>query len=181
MNQKKGHCDLYSIAINCHCPNTEFDTAIVYRAVLATLKNQYTDSFTKKVDTPATEQITDTCEVSVLLTDDTQMCSLNREYRGIDAPTDVLAFAMWEGENTPNCKTTDDTATRHAPVLLGDIVISLETARRQAETAKHSLETEIVFLTVHGTLHLLGYQHHTLEQTTLMFEKQDAIFQNLCL
>ena len=123
------------------------------------------------------------CEVSVLLTDDAGIKHLNREYRGIDAPTDVLAFAMRDGE---------DSAVN--PNLLGDLVISLETASRQAETgdpfsATHSslkteiqvttynsLETEVALLAVHGVLHLLGYDHQTPEETTVMFEKQEAVF-----
>lgn len=125
----------------------------------------------------------ETCEVSVLLTDDADIKHLNRDYRGIDAPTDVLAFAMRDGEDN------------HVnPNLLGDLVISVETASRQAETgdqfsATHSslkmemrlptynsLETEVALLAVHGVLHLLGYDHQTPEAAAVMFEKQKAIF-----
>lgn len=112
------------------------------------------------------------CEVSILLTDDSDIRNLNRDYRKIDEPTDVLAFAMRDGEdNSVN------------PNLLGDLVISLETAARQAETANEglsvtssSVETEVVMLTIHGTLHLLGYDHQTQDEATIMFEKQKAIF-----
>jgi len=125
----------------------------------------------------------ETCEVSVLLTDDADITHLNREYRGIDAPTDVLAFAMQDGEDADL-----------NPNLLGDLVISLETASRQVESyepfsATHSslktemrltpynnLETEVALLTIHGVLHLLGYDHQTPEETTVMFEKQEAVF-----
>ena len=125
----------------------------------------------------------ETCEVSVLLTDDADIKHLNRDYRGIDAPTDVLAFAMREGEDG-----------NVSPNLLGDLVISVETASRQAETggefsATHSslktemqlatynsLETEIALLAVHGVLHLLGYDHQTPKAAAAMFEKQEAIF-----
>lgn len=114
---------------------------------------------------------TEDCEVSVLLTDDADIRQLNRDYRGVDAPTDVLAFAMREGEDndiTPN--------------LLGDLVISLETAARQAATKdglsgiRGSLETETALLAVHGVLHLLGYDHQTQEEAATMFEKQKTIF-----
>ena len=126
------------------------------------------------------------CEVSVLLTDDADIKHLNRDYRGIDAPTDVLAFAMRDGEDA-----------NVNPNLLGDLVISIETASRQVETsdpfsATHSslktetqlttsntLETEVALLAVHGVLHLLGYDHQTPEQATVMFEKQEAIFGSL--
>ncbi len=128
----------------------------------------------------------ESCEVSVLLTDDADIKHLNLEYRGIEAPTDVLAFAMRDGENA-----------NVNPNLLGDLVISLETASRQVETsdqfsATHSslktetqlttynnLETEVALLAVHGVLHLLGYDHQTPEQATAMFEKQEAIFGSL--
>ena len=125
----------------------------------------------------------ETCEVSVLLTDDADIKHLNRDYRGVDAPTDVLAFAMRDGEDSDM-----------NPNLLGDLVISVETASRQAETSDqfsathsslktemqlttyNSLETEIALLAVHGVLHLLGYDHQTPEDATVMFEKQRDIF-----
>lgn len=140
---------------------------MVHNAVLATLKAHKAEA----------------CEVSVLLTDDADIKRLNRDYRGIDAPTDVLAFAMCDGEDgdiNPN--------------LLGDLVISLETASRQVSTgapfsATHSsletekqeithdsLETEVALLAVHGALHLLGYDHQTQAEAAVMFEKQKAIF-----
>lgn len=108
-------------------------------------------------------------EVSVLLTDDLRIMELNREYRGIDAPTDVLAFALFEGsDNVPRGST-----------VLGDVVISLETAERQAIDEKHSLEDEVAFLTVHGVLHLIGYDHQTSKEAAVMFEKQTAILRHL--
>ena len=113
----------------------------------------------------------ETCEVSVLLTDDADIRQLNRDYRGIDAPTDVLAFAMREGEDS-NLNLN----------LLGDLVISLETAARQATTKDAlsqtcgNLETEAALLAVHGMLHLLGYDHQTPKDATVMFEKQKAIY-----
>jgi probable rRNA maturation factor len=133
--------------------NTTFDVEIVHKAILAALKTHNLEN----------------CEVSVLLTDDPRITELNLEYRGIDAPTDVLAFAMHESE--------DNGMISHN--MLGDVVISLETAERQAETAKHSLEEEVAFLTVHGVLHLLGYDHQTEKEATVMFEKQETILENL--
>lgn len=110
-------------------------------------------------------------EVSVLLTDDPHMTQLNREYRGIDAPTDVLSFAMREGEDNNNLNAN----------ILGDVVISLETADRQAKEETHSLEEEVAFLTVHGVLHLLGYDHQSQNEACVMFEKQNIILQRLHL
>ncbi|HXH12279.1 MAG TPA: rRNA maturation RNase YbeY [Alphaproteobacteria bacterium] len=88
------------------------------------------------------------CELSVRIVDDAHIQRLNAQYRGIDRPTDVLAFPMREGAF----------AYLH-PQLLGDIVISAETAQRQAHARRHSLTAELTHLLIHGTLHLLGYDH----------------------
>lgn len=100
-------------------------------------------------------------EVSILLTDDESIRILNRDYREIDAPTDVLSFSQTEGEEI----TGDGN-------LLGDIVISVDTAQRQAKEQGHSLEEEMRMLLVHGLLHLLGYDHAEPEEEKAMFEKQ---------
>ncbi len=99
----------------------------------------------------------DTEEVSFLLTDDKQIHKLNREYRGFDKPTDVLAFALSEGEPMPNSEG-----------LLGDVIVSVETARRQARTAKRPLVDELAMLLAHGLLHLLGYDHRTAKEDRVM-------------
>lgn len=172
----------YSIAITQNCPETDFDVDIVHRAVSATLAAHTVKSpvgaLSKRVAAPTplvgalSKRATATeYEISVLLTDDAEMTILNSEYRGIDAPTDVLAFAMREGE---------DNQAVH-PMLLGDVVISLETAARQAAAAKHSLETEVAFLSVHGVLHLLGYEHETPEEEARMFAMQEAILREFRL
>lgn len=135
--------------------NTTFDVEKVEQAVLETLIVHNSEE----------------SEVSVLLTDDPHMTQLNREYREIDAPTDVLAFAMREGEDNNVLNTN----------ILGDVVISLETAERQAKEVAHSLEEEVTFLTVHGVLHLLGYDHKNQNEAGVMFEKQDIILQRLHL
>jgi probable rRNA maturation factor len=84
----------------------------------------------------------------VLIIDDARMHRLNARYRGLNRPTDVLAFAMREGPF----------ANLH-PQVLGDVVLSAETAFRQARARCHSLATELTHLLIHGTLHLLGYDH----------------------
>ncbi|MDE0300156.1 MAG: rRNA maturation RNase YbeY [Candidatus Poribacteria bacterium] len=104
------------------------------------------------------------CEVSVLLTDDSDIQSLNRRYRDIDDSTDVLAFAMREGDGE-----------LLNPHLLGDVVISVPTAQRQALAHNHSLDVEVAHLTVHGILHLLGYDHQISADAAIMLEKQEAI------
>ena len=95
-------------------------------------------------------------EVSVTFCDDAHIRGLNAAYRKKDAPTDVLSFPIYEkGE----AYTTPD-----SPVLLGDVVISLERAKEQGEKIGNTLEQEVSFLTVHSTLHLLGYDHETSQE-----------------
>lgn len=106
-------------------------------------------------------------EVSVLLTDDEGITILNRDYRGIDGPTDVLSFSQLEGE--------EEFAPDEEENVLGDIVISVETARRQAEEAGKSVEEEIDMLLVHGLLHLLGYDHAEEADAQKMFGRQAEI------
>ena len=98
------------------------------------------------------------CVVEVCLTDDEAIHQTNLEMRGVDRPTDVLSFPMFElqpGEK-PRAEWADPDTDR---VLLGDMMISLERARAQAEECGHSLEREICYLAVHSVLHLLGYDH----------------------
>ena len=98
------------------------------------------------------------CVVEVCLTDDEAIHQTNLEMRGVDRPTDVLSFPMFElqpGEK-PRAEWADPDTDR---VLLGDMMISLERARAQAEEYGHSLEREICSLAVHSVLHLLGYDH----------------------
>lgn len=92
-------------------------------------------------------------EVSLLLTDDEEMQSLNKKYRNIDTPTDVLAFSQIEKVNNTAVLCDKE------EFLLGDIVISVETAQRQAVELGHSLLYELILLSVHGFLHLLGFDH----------------------
>ena len=90
-------------------------------------------------------------ELSILITGDMKMRRLNRQWRGIDKTTDVLSFSMLEGEGTMRAP--------DAPLVLGDIVISAPRALAQAVEAGHSLEEEMLFLLVHGILHIFGYDH----------------------
>ena len=91
-------------------------------------------------------------EVSVTLTNNEYIHTLNKQYRGIDRPTDVLSFALNESEE-PDVEDGPDVN------VLGDLVISVERAKEQAADYGHSVKREIAFLTVHGMLHLLGYDH----------------------
>lgn len=107
-------------------------------------------------------------EVSVLFTNDAFIGDLNSQYRGVEGPTDVLSFAFNEGEEDDVVKVAG------IPDMLGDVVVSLETAGRQAAGAGKSLEQEVALLLVHGTLHLLGYDHETPEKEAVMWKRQDA-------
>ena len=89
-------------------------------------------------------------EVSVVLTDDAGVQVLNREYRGMDKPTNVLSFAALEG---------DDPLPPEGPVHIGDIILALETLRREAAEMEKPLQDHFTHLLIHGTLHLLGYDH----------------------
>lgn len=117
-------------------------------------------------------------EVSIVLTDDREIHALNREYRGVDRPTDVLSFPLMEGEDG-NLELNG--YPEGEPVALGDVVISLERAREQAVEYGHSLHRELAFLTVHGILHLLGYDHDTHERERLMRAKEEAILASVDL
>ena len=107
-------------------------------------------------------------EISVTFVDNEQIHELNREYRGKDTPTDLLSFAMEEGETLLQDPTL--------PELLGDIVINTDRTALQAEQLGHSYQRELVFLFLHGLLHLLGYDHEQgPEQEREMFSLQDQL------
>ncbi|MBP9111225.1 MAG: rRNA maturation RNase YbeY [Polyangiaceae bacterium] len=103
-------------------------------------------------------------EVSILLCDDPTIHSLNRDYRKKDKPTDVLAFAMREGK-----------FAQHAGNMLGDVIISLETAARQANERKIGLLDEVTMLLAHGLLHLLGWDHQTDKEERAMTKKTNQL------
>ncbi len=114
-------------------------------------------------------------EISVSFVDDERIRELNREHRGLDRSTDVLSFPLCEnGEYEVSPET--------GCVALGDIVISLEHAKAQAEEFGHSFEREVAYLTVHSMLHLLGYDHEAggIEQVR-MREKEEGVLKQLGL
>lgn len=125
------------------------DARAIRRAVLATLEAH-----------DATQR-----EVSVLLTDDAEIHELNLDYRGKDKPTDVLAFAL------------DEAGGPIGP--LGDVIISVERAATQAKSRRSTLAKELELLAVHGTLHLLGYDHAEKEEARVMRAKTRAIRRSL--
>lgn len=111
-------------------------------------------------------------EVSVTLTDDAYIRTLNHQYRQMDRPTDVLSFALHEGEEPEIFGGSDIN-------VLGDVVLSVERAKAQAAEYGHSLRREIAFLTVHGMLHLLGYDHIEEADRQEMEQEQKAVMDAL--
>jgi metalloprotein, YbeY/UPF0054 family len=130
------------------------DTALLERAARLTLDRE---------SAPADADMT------ILLTDDAQLHELNREYLGVDAPTDVLSF--------PASETDPETGTPY----LGDILISISRATQQAQDAGHSVEAEVQLLVVHGTLHLLGHDHAEAEEKVRMWKAQAEVLARLGL
>ena len=121
------------------------------------------------------EQFKGSAEISVTIVDDEKIHELNKKYRNVDRSTDVLSFPLGaEGQYDIN----NDTGAQ----MLGDIVISIEHAKKQAELYGHSFDREIAFLTVHSVLHLLGYDHEAggLELVR-MREREEAVLTQLGL
>ncbi len=102
-------------------------------------------------------------DVSVLLTDDAEIHELNRSFRGVDKPTDVLAFSLDEGEYGS------------LDASLGDVIISVERAKKQARSRRVTLDSELELLAVHGTLHLLGHDHAEPDEAKRMRSRTRAI------
>ena len=102
---------------------------------------------------------------NIIIVDDCYIHDLNKQYRGIDRPTDVISFALEDD------KTFIDMDFK----VLGDIYISIDTAKKQALNYGHSLKRELSFLTIHGILHLLGYDHQNEEDEKKMFDLQELI------
>ena len=126
-------------------------------------------------ETLAYEQYNNPAEVSITFLDDAGIRELNKQFRLIDRPTDVLSFPLFDYEGE-----SDEPPVDELIGMLGDIVISLETAERQAKEFGHSLEEEVAFLTVHSMLHLLGYDHETSrEDEKEMFSRQDDVMKRM--
>jgi probable rRNA maturation factor len=141
------------------------DLTLIERAVQATLTH---------------EGISEPTELSILIADDAELQRLNRDFRGIDAPTDVLSFAAEE-------ETVDNTAPTFVPApdtprFLGDLAISYQRVVSQAAEYQHSEARELAFLTVHGVLHLLGYDHERgPEAEQDMLSRTEAVMAQLGL
>jgi probable rRNA maturation factor len=129
-----------------------FDLALLEQAARAALDHQSADG-----------------DLTLVLTDDEQLHRLNRDYLGVDAPTDVLSF--------PASETDPETGRRY----LGDILLSVSRADAQARAAGHPLEDEARLLVVHGVLHLLGHDHAEADEKSKMWKAQGEILESLGL
>lgn len=122
-------------------------------------------------------------QVNLVLTDNSGIHEVNRQFRGIDAPTDVLSFPMIPFETPADYQILDqdesffDLDTEE--LLLGDIMISAERVISQAEDYGHSIKREFCFLVAHSMLHLLGYDHMVPEEAAIMEQKQEAALEKL--
>ena len=141
------------ITVEIH-PSILIESELVERAANATLEHESTP---------------DDSDLTIVLTDDEQLQDLNRDYRDVVAPTDVLSFPASEAD--------PETGRRY----LGDILISVQRAEEQAAAADHPLEAELQLLVVHGVLHLLGYDHAEEEEKSRMWTAQSEVLASLGL
>ena len=120
------------------------------------------------------EGVSDNTEISVTIVDNEEIRKINNKFRNIDRATDVLSFPLIDFDN-------EDLPNDGSKIYLGDIIISIERAKEQANEYGHSLDREVGFLTAHSMLHLLGYDHMVPEEEKVMFAKQEEILSNLGL
>lgn len=123
-------------------------------------------------------------QVNLLVTDNEGIREFNREHRNVDAPTDVLSFPMIPFEKEADFSVVEeDEAAYFEPesgeLLLGDIIISWDKVKEQAEKYGHSQKREFAFLTAHSMLHLCGYDHMEAEEARIMEDKQERILNSL--
>ncbi len=118
------------------------------------------------------EGFDENCEISISIVDNAEIQQINKQFRNIDRPTDVLSFPMLTFTENEIIEKNEN-----GEIVLGDIIISLERAEEQAQEYGHSLKREIAFLTAHSMLHLLGYDHMEPEEEKEMFTKQKEILE----
>ena len=110
--------------------------------------------------------------ISIILTNPKNIQEINKEHRNIDKPTDVLSFPMFEKQELENIKLEN-------PEVLGDVIISIEKVKEQAEEYGHGFERELAYMVVHGFYHLMGYDHMIEEDKVLMREKEENVLEKL--
>ena len=118
------------------------------------------------------EGFDENCEISISIVDNTEIQQINKQFRNIDRPTDVLSFPMLTFTENEIIEKNEN-----GEIVLGDIIISLERAEERAKEYGHSLKREIAFLTAHSMLHLLGYDHMEPKEEKEMFTKQKEILE----
>lgn len=118
------------------------------------------------------EEFDEDCEISLSFVTNEEIHQINRQFRNVDAPTDVLSFPQLTFEEGEEADVNEN-----GEIVLGDIIISVERAKEQAEEYGHGLKREIAFLTVHSMLHLLGYDHIEKDEEEDMFRRQKEILE----
>lgn len=124
------------------------------------------------------------CEVNVILTDNSEIHEINKTYRNIDSPTDVLSFPMVDYETPSDFENIEERTEDYfnpetGELMLGDIVISVEKVIAQAEQYGHTSKRELAFLTAHSMMHLFGYDHMVPEEASVMEAKQNEVLNHL--
>lgn len=122
------------------------------------------------------EKIVHELYINITLTNNEEIHIINKQYRDVDRPTDVLSFPMYEREEIPELRKKDNI---FAEEILGDIIISIPKVKEQAEEYGHSFERELAYLTTHGMLHLLGYDHMIDEEKEQMRKREEEILEKL--
>lgn len=158
--------------------NIEYETDIK-------LDLNYEDIITKVVEKSLDlEKCPYEVELNVILTDNNEIKEINRDYRDIDAPTDVLSFPLIQYEEPSDFNGLEEEADDYfnpetGELLLGDIIISVERVMEQAQEYGHSNERELAFLTAHSMMHLFGYDHMEEDERTIMESKQKQVLDEL--
>ena len=116
------------------------------------------------------EEFNEDCEVSLSIVTNDEIHDINKQFRNIDSPTDVLSFPQLTFEEGEEADVNEN-----GEIVLGDIIISMDRAKEQAEEYGHSLKRELAFLSVHSMLHLMGYDHMVPEEEEDMFRRQKEI------
>ncbi|MCD8036647.1 MAG: rRNA maturation RNase YbeY [Clostridiales bacterium] len=116
------------------------------------------------------EEFDEDCEISLSIVTNDEIQDINKQFRGIDSPTDVLSFPQLTYEEGEEADVNEN-----GEIVLGDIIISIDRAKEQAEEYGHSLKREMAFLTVHSMLHLMGYDHMEKDEEEEMLRRQKEI------
>ena len=116
------------------------------------------------------EEFNEDCEISLSIDTNDEIHDINKQFRNIDSPTDVLSFPQLTFEEGEEADVNEN-----GEIVLGDIIISIDRAKEQAEEYGHSLKRELAFLSVHSMLHLMGYDHMVPEEEEDMFRRQKEI------